>query len=162
MTPLRVGAQPLTSTSFAPYGEVVAAPEESGRQPAIEALSNDGRPFALSTSTVDPARSPIEIDQLERHPYSSQTFIPLSVERWLVVVSQTLEPTDLRAFIVGSGVGVTIGRGIWHYRLTALDQVGRFAVVMWKSGDGDDDFRSIEPVEVHLSPSGAGQVGHQN
>ena len=51
-------------------------------------------------------------------------------------------------FMVGPGVGVTIGRGIWHYQLTALDADAKFVVLMWKDHSTDEEIVSIPPVEL--------------
>jgi ureidoglycolate hydrolase len=50
--------------------------------------------------------------------------------------------------MVGPGVGVTIGRGIWHYQLTALDSDAKFVVLMWKDQSTDEEIISIPPVEL--------------
>jgi ureidoglycolate lyase len=147
---MRVTAVPVTHQSFSPYGQLIEAPSKPGRKPFTEGLSHDEREFVLSATRSQPVELPLLANQLERHSYSSQTFVPLDVSRWLVIVSTTLAMADVRAFVVGSGVGVTIGRGIWHHELTVLDRAASFAVAMWKDGVTDDDFVDVEPFEVHL------------
>ncbi|MGY9084251.1 MAG: ureidoglycolate lyase [Acidimicrobiales bacterium] len=146
---MTIFTEPITTPQFEPFGQLIAAPESFGRQSFATGLSHGDRAPVLSTTHTPPFRLPLTLDKMECHPHSSQSFLPLDVTRWLVVVSLSLEPTDIRAFVVGPGVGVTIARGVWHYQLTALDRSARFAVLMWKNGAADDDqFARIEPVQV--------------
>ncbi|KAI1188129.1 ureidoglycolate hydrolase [Nemania serpens] len=91
----------------------------------------------------------IEIKVLERHPFTTQTFIPLTADgtkRYLVVVAPTLDPTSededlpvpdegeivglqrpglpdltgLTAFVATGEQGVTYGAGTWHAPMIAL------------------------------------------
>ena len=145
---MTIPIEPVTAANFSPYGQLVAPSEAYGRQSFSAGLSHDDRPVALSTTHVRAVQLPITIEQIERHPFSSQTFVPMEVSRWVVVVSVSPELSDLRGFIVGPGVGVTIGRGIWHYQLTALDSDATFVVLMWKDHSTDEEIVSIPPVEL--------------
>lgn len=151
---MKLIAAPITAAAFEPFGDVITAPEIYGRETYTDALTPGARPFVLSTTHTKAHQTPITIDRLERHPHSSQTFLPLDVARWLVVVSATGESSDLRAFVVPGTTGVTIGRGIWHYSLTALDRDAGFAVIMWKNGTPDDDeWTTITPITIHTAPA---------
>lgn len=151
-------AVPLTAESFAGFGDVIEAPDE-GRATFTGSLSLDGssndlsgqRPTVLSTSRVQPSSFPLRISKLERHPHSSQTFLPLDVSRWIIVVAQAPEPSAVRAFVAGAGVGITIGRGVWHHGLTVVDSAAAFAVVMAKDGHSDDEWVDIDPLTVQLA-----------
>ncbi len=91
---------------------------------------------------------PLEITQLERHPHSAQTFIPLSHTHYLVVVAGSLEDgtPDLdstRAFIAAPFQGVCFYRGTWHFGLSPLADHAEFFVVMSKAAlntAADDEF----------------------
>jgi len=149
---MKLVAEAITAAAFEPFGDVITTPETYGRQTFTDAVEHDDRPFALSTTHTKARLTPLTIDRLERHPHSSQTFLPLDAERWLVVVSTTSQATDLSVFVVPGTTGVTIGRGIWHYSLTALDRDAGFAVIMWKGGTPDDDeWATIDPVMVEVS-----------
>jgi len=70
-----------------------------------------------------------------RHEFSSQTFVPLDVGRWLVVVCPhaLLGGPDVahgRAFIAGPDQGITYRMNTWHHGLTVLVRPGRFAIFM--------------------------------
>lgn len=143
-------AESLTASGFAEYGDVIEPPATPGRRTHLDALSHIERPFVLSTTTATPTPMPVEVAELERHPHSSQTFLPLSAARWLIIVASSPSADEVRAFVVPGETGVTIGRGIWHHGLTVLDAPGSFAVMMWKGGVGDDEFRDIEPLTVSI------------
>lgn len=85
----------------------------------------------------------ISITFLERHPHSTQTFLPIRVGRWLVVVAPSLpsgEPdlANLRAFVAGPGDAICIARNAWHAGLTVLDQPAEFGMQMWRADAGGD------------------------
>lgn len=144
-------AVPLTAEGFADFGELIEAPAE-GRETFSTSLSLDEspgeRPTVLSTTRAQPSSSPLTITKLERHPHSSQTFLPLDVSRWVIVVASVPETAAVRAFVAGPGVGITIARGVWHYGLTVLDRAAAFAVVMAKDGQTDDEWTDIDPLTI--------------
>jgi ureidoglycolate lyase len=147
--------EPLTAAAFSAYGELIEPARSPGRRTHVEALGHDEsadthRPCVLSTTTAEPTTLPLTVSELERHPHSSQTFLPISDARWLVIVADSLAADRVRAFEVPPRAGVTIGRNTWHHGLTVLDAPASFAVVMWKSGSDDDEFRSIDQVTVTI------------
>src|SRR5262245_4453262 len=83
-------AEPLRTQDFAPFGDVLKAPKESGRSYFNGTLGN-GRTAAtpsLSIARVQPlATLPLSATKMERHEFSSQSFVPLGVSRWFVIVA---------------------------------------------------------------------------
>ncbi len=157
---MRIVAVPLTPKAFAPYGDVLTPPDDFGRAYFDEGLQTSrstARP-SLSLSRVRPLTSlPLEAKVLERHEFSSQSFLPLDVARWLVVVAPSAAdggPDAARAvaFLAGPGHGVTYHAGTWHHPLTILDRPARFAVVMWRDGTStDEEFRTLAaPVLIDI------------
>lgn len=136
-------AQPLSNAAFAPFGEVI---ETAAAEPlAINDGSSDryhdlatldlgdlqGRP-CLSIFCAQPHSLPMAIRLLERHPLSTQTFIPLEPARFLIVVSAPGHmPTDssISAFVSNGHQGVNYHRGCWHHPLIALESVTEFLVL---------------------------------
>jgi len=106
----------------------------------------------MSTTHAAPSELPVWVTEFERHPYSSQTFLPLVVTRWLVIVATSLDVAGVRAFVAGPGVGMTVGRGVWHHGLTVLDASGHFAVVMGKADASDTEVAAVQPFEVVADP----------
>ncbi|KAI1778141.1 ureidoglycolate hydrolase [Hypoxylon cercidicola] len=198
--PLTLAAEPLTPSSFAPFGAVLAnpAPEKLPHATAAAALppgvgavsANQGtaiqyralapplrdlyaqaasaRPssprttmFVCGARTLSPSSSSaspqdggglFEVEILERHPFTTQTFVPLAAkERYLVVVAPSLPPDagsavekqlpvpvgdgklpgrgmpdldGLRAFVATGSQAVTYGAGTWHAPMAALGPAG--------------------------------------
>jgi ureidoglycolate lyase len=145
-------AKPLNAEEFAPYGDVLAPPPDFGRVYFDGGLRST-RSGAWASLSVSHARFlpklPLEAEVMERHEFSSQSFMPLDVSRWLVVVAPSGHdggPDGSRAvaFLAGPGQGVTYHAGTWHHPLTILDRPGRFAVFMWRDGTRtDEEFRTL-------------------
>ena len=151
--------QPLTKEAFAPFGDVIDVPETPGRTYYNDALGNL-RPDAqanlsLSLKAETPDR-PLRSDYMERHEFSSQTFVPLDVERWLIVVAPHAsaggpDVAGMKAFIATGRQGVTYRPNTWHHGLTVLDRPGRFAVFMWLDGSkGDEEFVPVPPFSIRI------------
>jgi ureidoglycolate lyase len=149
---MTIVAKPLDADEFAPYGDVLAPPAELGRVYFDAGLSST-RPGARPSLSVAHVKFlpklPLEATVMERHEFSSQSFVPLDVSRWLVVVAPSAPdggPDGARAvaFLAGPGQGVTYHAGTWHHPLTILDRPGRFAVFMWRDGTKtDEEFRTL-------------------
>src|SRR2546428_11774893 len=110
---MRIIAESLTEKAFAPYGDLLAAPAEFGRAYFDEGLRTSRATAwpSLSVSHVRPLPSlPLEARVMERHELSSQSFLPLDVARWLVVVAPAggrrgPRPPPPRAVLPGPGPG---------------------------------------------------------
>ncbi len=145
-------ARPLSAEAFAPFGDVLAPPSEPGRNYFEKGLKS-GRagawPSLAVTHTRPLAALPLHAKMLERHQYSSQSFMALDVSRWLIVVAPSVadggpDPSRAIAFVAGPGQGVTYHMGTWHHGLTALDRPACFAVFMWRDGTStDEEFRPL-------------------
>lgn len=159
-------AEPLTEEGFRPFGAIVTAPGGGGR--AVNAGTATRHDLAghfahrtraalptLAIYRCRPQPMPVLVPLLERHPLSSQTFLPLGLARWLVVVA----PTDpgggplvagARAFLAEGGQGVSYAPGTWHSPLVALKREGAFAMLMWEAGGGADceEARLAVPLRV--------------
>ena len=104
-----------------------------------------GGVIGLSTAYYSAKRGH-QVTVLERHEHSSQTFIPLSVKRYLVLATLDApgggpDLARLRAFVARAGQGVTYAMGTWHHPVTVLDGPASFAVLMWRDGTaGDEEF----------------------
>jgi ureidoglycolate lyase len=173
-------AAPLAVEAFLPFGRVVEPGGGPGRAVnAGTALRFDltGH-FAHRTMAVLPALAvyrcqpqpqPVAVTMLERHPLSSQTFIPVATARWLVVVAPIGPdggplPACARAFLASAGQGVSYAPGVWHSPLIALDRPADFVMLMWEVGAAEDcEARTLpDPLRISLPASGwpaAGDAG---
>ncbi|MGL5166064.1 MAG: ureidoglycolate lyase [Afipia sp.] len=156
---LSVKARIVDPVAFAPFGELIASPNSLPNIDFSGALENqrDAAKTTLYTTIVEPVALPLMLEKMERHRFSSQTFLPLDASRYLVCVA----PHDkdgkpdaalMQAFIVPAGVGITYRANVWHHPMTALDRKASFAVVMWRDGSaGDEEFVDLtEPLQIEM------------
>ena len=156
---MEIVPQPLTKEAFAPFGDVIDVPNEAGRIYYEDALGNL-RPEARASLSMsfkeETPERPLKAELLERHEFSSQTFVPIDAERWLIVVAPHAkaggpDTSAVRAFIATGQQGVTYRADTWHHGLTVLDRPGRFAVFMWRvGGDGDEEFVPVAPFTIRI------------
>ncbi len=155
---MEIAPQPLTKEAFAPFGDVIDVPKEAGRTYYEDALGNlrtQAKPsLSMSYRPPTPDR-PLKSELMERHEFSSQTFVPVDVARWLIVVAPHAakggpDMAGARAFIATGQQGVTYKPDTWHHGLTTLDKPGRFAVFMWRAGTKDEEFVPVEPFTIRI------------
>jgi ureidoglycolate lyase len=155
---MEVIPQPLTKEAFAPYGDVIAVPQEAGRIYYEEALGNlrpNARPSLSMTFRLPTPDRPLKAELMERHEFSSQSFVPVDVGRWLVVVAPHAPGggpgmARVAAFIATGQQGVTYKPDTWHHGLTVLDRPGRFGVFMWRAGTADEEFVPVAPFTIRI------------
>ncbi|SFB46434.1 ureidoglycolate lyase [Rhizobium sp. NFR07] len=131
---------PLTSQAFAPYGEVIEA------DPATMRLINNGTteryhavaaPVGVGDRLIfnifrgQPRQFPYSLGMMERHPYGSQSFMPLSGRPFLVGVSadEGGRPGKPQIFLARTDQGVNYFANTWHHPLMVLSEVSDFLVV---------------------------------
>jgi ureidoglycolate lyase len=152
MTQLTI--EPLTASAFAGYGDVITQAQTGaiGRfafvntRPDARVDLIAARPEALSL--------PLVLTRIERHPYSSQTFLPLGEFAYLVIVSQDdghgqPDLATLRAFRAENAQGVSFAPTTWHRSVAALDRTGSFATFTCYAGTAEDIVHAdIPPVTI--------------
>ena len=132
--------QPLTSTAFAPFGDILEAKGTADKiinQGLCERFHDlayldfsDGR-AGISLFDATPRTLPYQLTMMERHPEGSQAFIPMSMNRFLIIVAsdKNNRPGRPLAFLSDPGQAINFHRNIWHGVLTPLEDPGLFAVV---------------------------------
>jgi len=153
---MRVPCSPLTADAYAPYGHVImASPRGEPGKPANQgtarrfdhlAALEDLRPgrAALNVSVFrcsPRAAASFEVELLEKHPASSQIFVPMNAARYLVLVAgggDRPELGTLAAFVASGTQGVSYAPGVWHHPMIALDAAVDFACFVWEDGSADD------------------------
>jgi ureidoglycolate lyase len=144
--------RPLTAEAFAPFGDVLsfdpdtARPVNGGnamRGDLPARLAHSGGMPRLALFRVAAKRLPLTVTELEQHPHSSQTFVPITVDQFLIVVA----PSDpdgspgveqSQAFIGTRGQGINYRLGVWHAPIIALDAGGDFLMLIWEQGTAAD------------------------
>lgn len=137
--------EPLTPEAFAPFGDVVEPPAPGARMSLIDSIGGieHAGTARLSFNNAEPHPLPLTATQMERHNRSSQCFVPMDVARWVLLVAPDLggrpDAASLRAFVATGDQAVNYHIGTWHHPLRVLDRTGRFAVLMWTTGQKPED-----------------------
>jgi ureidoglycolate lyase len=102
-----------------------------------------------------PVSLPLVSTVMERHRHSSQAFLPLDVERYVVVVAPHGSAggpamAGARAFLVPGHTGISYAADCWHHPMIILDRPGSFAVILSRSGTAEDieTIALDEPIEI--------------
>jgi ureidoglycolate lyase len=149
-------ARPLTPESYAPYGDVLmASPRGEPGKPAnmgtarrynrLAALENlrpgGATPNACVFRCAPRVDWPMEVTLLEKHPASTQLFVPMNARRYVVIVALGGDAPDLAtlaAFVASGAQAVTYRPGVWHHPMVALEGETDFACLVWEDDSEGD------------------------
>jgi ureidoglycolate lyase len=163
---LTLQARPLSLEAFSAYGDVVSAGMKSGRtanqgsavrfdfSATLTHVRPSARPnLAVFRSTPQPL--PLTLRLLEKHPCSSQAFLPMICGRFVVCVAPHgsdggPDLPHLCAFVCGPGQGINYHADVWHHPIVALDSPAEFAMLAWEEGSAQDcvEHALLHPVLV--------------
>lgn len=152
-------AQQLTAEAFAPFGYVSETGDISSQLSvphAYEGAQEATLPL-LNIVRMKGIAERAEVSQLEIHPYSNQTFLPLDSTPSMIVVCEkapdgTPDASSIKAFIAQPNQIVTYRQGVLHHLLTPIGAKGLFAMTMRQTGRGDDTvlYELAKPVRVTI------------
>ncbi|KXG87227.1 ureidoglycolate lyase [Agrobacterium bohemicum] len=151
--------QPLTQETFAPYGLVSGLTEVGSLliEDAFGATEDAQKPVLQVVKIASPQQI-VVIKQLEAHPFSAQTFLPLDMAPSLIVVcdwngTEGPDVATLKAFVARPDQIITYHRGVLHHKITPLAALATFAMAMRQTGRGGDTviYELGEPVGVDPS-----------
>lgn len=140
---IRLKAAPLTPERFAPYGDVIET-SRNGSQQMNSArferfddlckvnISNGGRVAVSIARCRTPTTLPLRIDIVERHPLGSQAFMPLSPCKMVIVVApprESVDTSELRAFVSNGRQGINYRRGTWHMPLISFEAGQEYLII---------------------------------
>lgn len=161
-----ITARPLTREAFAPFGQVIDAEGWENRYfinngkcercheiATAEAAGAEAR-VILSIFKGSPYPLPLKLTMVERHPFGSQAFMPLSQRPFLVIVAPDAPdgPGEPQAFITSPGQGVNYPRNLWHGVLTPIGQPQDFLVIDRAGIEKNlEEHHFADPYEVRLS-----------
>lgn len=158
---------PLTAEAWAPFGDLIEAgvggdanQGTAQRRDHLAALVNargPGAPLNVAAFRCLPRQGwPMPLRLLERHPSSTQVFVPMNARRYLLVVALGGDRPDLstlRAFVASGRQAVSYHPATWHHPMIALDAVTDFVCLVHEDGTSGDT------VEVALDPGEAPAIG---
>ena len=156
----------LTKDSFLRFGDVIEANDQVKKYSIndghtqryhdlakIDVTNDDGKAL-VNIFRSNPLELPIILQSMERHPLSSQAFMPLGNEPYLVVVAPAGEFNEsaIEVFISTASQGVNYHTGTWHHYCLALNNVSDF-VVIDRGGRGEncDIVNLNSPIQIDLS-----------
>jgi ureidoglycolate lyase len=148
--------RPLTPEAYAPYGKVLmASPRgEPGHVANLgtalrfddvvdcKNLRKDTAALKVKIFRSTPVpfeRRPLAL--LEKHPLSTQLFIPMNAARYVVVVAlggNRPDLTTLSAFCVSGPRGISYAPGVWHHPMLVVDKETDFVVFVHEDGAVED------------------------
>jgi ureidoglycolate lyase len=170
--------QPLTKEAFAAFGDVVEVPDAKQSEQDDSANSsliminggNTERYDSLVKVELEAADSSdkkdsethavskdlaMDIEMVERHPFGSQSFHPLSGEEYLVLVADAVEeptPENLHLFIARADQGINYHKNTWHHPVLGLNKVCDFLVVDRKGGGNNcEEYFFGEDVKIQIT-----------
>ncbi len=142
-------AEALTAKEYAPYGDVLSADRDDVEVSAANQgsarrcdwigelvnLRPGARPNLAVFRCAPREPWPFPVKLLEKHPDSTQVFVPMNATRYLVVVALGGEAPDmatLRVFEATGTQGVTYRPGVWHHPMIAVGELTDFACLVWE------------------------------
>lgn len=173
--PISLSLEPLTKAAFAPFGDVIEASpgafhhinagmvERYDDLATIDAQALNGR-AGISIMRARPYALPLQAMFLERHPLSSQAFVPMQPTTFIAVVAPrgaTVDGASVRAFVAGPGQGVNYAPGVWHHVLLPTEACDFVVVDRIGTGPNCDKFvfpehaRPVIPALDALKPAAA-------
>lgn len=157
---MKIRARSLDPSEFAPFGQVLGAGGASETRQEFAGRLANGRAAALANLAFirnPPNVSPLRVPALERHPHSSQLFVPMRGTRYLVVVCPptadgAADLPRIAAFIAGDGQAINYDVNVWHAPNRALAGPGEFVMLRWDDGTADDTewCQLATPLEIVL------------
>ncbi|GAM96796.1 ureidoglycolate hydrolase [alpha proteobacterium U9-1i] len=156
----------LSAANFAAFGDVIEArgtpriindghAKRYHDLAALDLLAEGGRAIASIFRSTPPAY-PFAIRTMERHPKSSQAFVPLSGRPFLVVVAPVgaFDETAIEAFVAMPTQGVNLRKGVWHHFNLALEAESAFLVIDRDAPDENtDEVQLAAPLVLHAPES---------
>ena len=140
-------AKPLTSAGFELFGEVIDLGQGApGTRDSFAAAMDNHRSDArlnVSVSRAHETPVPLKVKWMERHPHSGQTFVPIDLSRYLMLVAPSNNEGQprmdrLEAFVARGDQGINYRAGVWHHPFTALDRSSECLVLRFDDGSDDD------------------------
>ena len=114
----------------------------------IEILGEDKK-VRLNLFDAKKRKFPLMIDMLEKHPFSSQVFLPLGKDPFFVIVCPSSPKPDLNnlnIFKIENGNGVNFNPDIWHFPLISINDA-KFITVDKKHADNNLDIYNFTDQE---------------
>ena len=153
-----VRTRSLTAHEFSGFGTVLERPKGARQDFAAEPINTRLAARAnVALLRVESVQLPFVFSTLERHNYSTQTFFPLDLDRYLVVVCRAKQEgkpdlDSLYAFECSPGQAVQYDVGTWHTAIRGIGRDAVFAMLIYEDGTTSDcETCDVPPFRVQLT-----------
>ena len=138
----------INRTNFSIYGDLISAKDinpmdiNAGYAKRFDNLadlntSKDGGKTIVSIFSALKRTFPMRIDMMEKHPLSSQAFIPMKETTFISFVAPQgdfPEISKIQSFIIPPKTGINYKPGIWHFPLISTEDTN--FIVIDRKGSG--------------------------
>ena len=140
----------VTKTNFATFGDLISSEDvkpmdiNAGYAKRFDNLANintskdDGKTIVSVFSALK-RTFPMKIDMMEKHPLSSQAFIPMKETTFLSFVAppgESPEISKIQSFIIPPKTGINYKPDIWHFPLISTEDTN--FLVIDRKGSGEN------------------------
>ena len=140
----------INKSNFAPYGDLISSDNinpidiNAGYAKRFDDLANvntlkDKGKTIVSIFSALKRTFPMIIDMMEKHPLSSQAFIPMKETTFLSFVAppgKFPEIDKIQSFIIPPKTGINYKPGIWHFPLISTENAS--FLVIDRKGKGNN------------------------
>ena len=140
----------ITRKNFSTYGDLISSDDvkamdiNAGYAKRFDNLANvdtlkDGGKTIVSIFSALKRTFPMTINMMEKHPLSSQAFIPMKETTFLSFVAPPGESPDInkiQSFIIPPKNGINYKPGIWHFPLISTEDTN--FLVIDRKGIGEN------------------------
>ena len=139
----------ITRSNFSSYGDLISSNDVSpinineGFAKRFDNLANintskDNGKTSVSIFSATKRIFPMKIEMMEKHPLSSQAFIPMKETTFLSFVAppgKFPEISKIQAFIIPPKTGINYKPGVWHFPLISTEDT--IFIVIDRKGSGE-------------------------
>ena len=140
----------ITRKNFSAYGDLISSDDvkainiNTGYAKRFDNLADintsmDKGKTIISIFSALKRTFPMKIEMMEKHPLSSQAFIPMNETTFLSFVApqgELPEIDKIESFIIPPKTGINYKPGIWHFPLISTEDIN--FLVIDRKGDGEN------------------------
>ena len=140
----------INRSNFSAYGDLISAADinptdiNAGYAKRFDNLANvdtssEGGKTIVSIFSALKRTFPMKIDMMEKHPLSSQAFMPMKETTFLSFVAppgESPEISKIQSFIIPPKTGINYKPGIWHFPLISTEDTN--FLVIDREGSGEN------------------------
>mgnify|MGYP001312564516 CR=1 FL=1 len=140
----------ISKSNFAEYGDLISTDNISpidinagyakrfDNLADLDTSKNDGKTIVSIFSALK-RNFPMKIDMMEKHPLSSQAFMPMQETTFLSFVAPPgdfPEINKIQSFIIPPKMGINYKPGVWHFPLITTENTD--FLVIDRKGSGEN------------------------